>query len=126
MLMFLFDRCQRSSTELCLTRTLNPHWMLHLKKLIKFLEQSLRWIALLLLGAYRTILTTHLGGSCRFYPSCSEYAVESFKTLPLHQAFYFVTRRVCSCRPGGPCGYDPVPQFFSTPSGLKGNSHAGK
>lgn len=126
MLMFLSDRCQMSSIKLCLTRILNLPWKLRLKKSINFLERSLRWSALLFLGAYRTILTTHFGGSCRFYPSCSEYAVQSFKTLPLHHALYFVTRRVCSCRPGGPCGYDPVPQLFSAPSGLKGNSHAGK
>lgn len=126
MLMFLSDRCQTSSTKECLSRILNLPWKLLLKKSINPIEKSLRWVVLLLLGAYRTILTTHLGGSCRFYPSCSEYAVESFRTLPLHKAFYFVTRRVCSCRPGGPCGYDPVPNFYSAPSGLKGNSHAGK
>ncbi len=60
-------------------------------------------------GAYRTIGTNHLGGACRFEPSCSEYALEAIKIHPAHKAVGLITIRICKCRPGGPYGYDPVP-----------------
>lgn len=64
---------------------------------------------LLFIGAYRTIGTTHLGGSCRFEPSCSEYALEAAKRHPPHKAFGLIVTRIWRCRPGGSFGYDPVP-----------------
>ncbi|MGZ3768452.1 MAG: membrane protein insertion efficiency factor YidD [Bdellovibrio sp.] len=61
--------------------------------------------------AYRTIGTTHLGGSCRFEPSCSAYALEAIEKHNAHKALWLITKRICKCRPGGPCGYDPVPSL---------------
>ncbi|RYZ72002.1 MAG: membrane protein insertion efficiency factor YidD [Proteobacteria bacterium] len=66
-------------------------------------------LLLLLLGAYRTIGTTHLGGSCRFEPSCSEYALEAVRLHSPIKAIRLISIRVCKCRPGGPYGFDPVP-----------------
>jgi len=65
---------------------------------------------LFLVGVYRTIGTTYLGGQCRFEPSCSQYATEALQTLPTHRAIFLILKRVLSCRPGGPYGYDPVPK----------------
>jgi putative membrane protein insertion efficiency factor len=75
----------------------------------KILENTFKGVFLVLLAAYRTIGTTHLGGSCRFEPSCSAYALEAFHQHPTHRALWLTTKRVCKCRPGGPYGYDPVP-----------------
>lgn len=73
------------------------------------LNRIFRNFLLLFIGAYRTIGTTHLGGSCRFEPSCSEYALEAAKLHPPHRAARLIASRIARCRPGGGFGYDPVP-----------------
>jgi putative membrane protein insertion efficiency factor len=72
-------------------------------------EKSLKFSMWFFVGAYRTLGTTYLGGACRFSPSCSEYALEALRVHPSHKAFWLITKRICKCRPGGPCGHDPVP-----------------
>ncbi|MBX3033653.1 MAG: membrane protein insertion efficiency factor YidD [Bdellovibrionaceae bacterium] len=62
-----------------------------------------------MMAAYRTIGTNHLGGQCRFQPSCSQYAVEALNTHAPHRALSLILRRLLRCRPGGPFGFDPVP-----------------
>jgi uncharacterized protein len=46
---------------------------------------------------------------CRFVPSCSEYAVESFERHGLVRGGLFAIRRLGRCRPFGGQGADPVP-----------------
>ena len=86
-------------------RSLSKLWTV----VFTILEKTFKYFLWLLLGAYRTIGTTHLGGACRFEPSCSEYALESLKVHSSHKAIWLIGRRLCKCRPGGPYGYDPVP-----------------
>jgi putative membrane protein insertion efficiency factor len=45
---------------------------------------------------------------CRFYPTCSEYALECFQTLPLHIALFRSFTRIFRCNPMHTGGYDPV------------------
>lgn len=46
---------------------------------------------------------------CRFTPSCSAYALESFEEYSSGRALWLTVRRFIRCRPFGPTGYDPVP-----------------
>ncbi len=46
---------------------------------------------------------------CRYQPTCSHYAIQCFRDLPLHKAFYYSTKRILSCNPWGGSGCDPVP-----------------
>lgn len=46
---------------------------------------------------------------CRFYPSCSTYASEAIRAHGASAGTWLSVRRVFRCRPGGPSGYDPVP-----------------
>jgi putative membrane protein insertion efficiency factor len=64
---------------------------------------------LLLVGSYRTLGTTHMGGACRFTPSCSEYALEVIHTHSFFSAIFLITKRILKCRPGGSFGLDPAP-----------------
>ena len=45
---------------------------------------------------------------CRFHPTCSEYALECFQTLPFHRAISRSISRIFKCNPMHPGGYDPV------------------
>ncbi|MDA8302278.1 MAG: membrane protein insertion efficiency factor YidD [Actinomycetota bacterium] len=47
--------------------------------------------------------------ACRFTPSCSEYGHEAVRRFGARAALPLVAKRLISCRPGGPFGYDPVP-----------------
>lgn len=68
-----------------------------------------RLFLLCLVYFYRIVLRPHLGPACRYTPSCSEYAVQALRSLPLRKALPLVVKRIGNCRPGGGCGYDPVP-----------------
>jgi putative membrane protein insertion efficiency factor len=46
---------------------------------------------------------------CRFYPSCSNYAVEAFSVHGFWRALALTSRRLVRCRPFGPHGVDLVP-----------------
>lgn len=73
-------------------------------------------LALILIGIYRTIGTSFLGGCCRFEPSCSEYAMICFHKVSLGKAIKLTMLRILKCHPFGPTGYDPVPTFESVES----------
>lgn len=62
-----------------------------------------------LIRFYQLSIRPTLPKSCRYTPSCSQYALECFQHYPFFKAFYWTLRRIWSCRPGGGQGYDPIP-----------------
>ena len=68
----------------------------------------LRFI-LSLIKVYRSCVSPFLPASCRFYPTCSAYALESFQTLGLMRGSYLSLWRILKCNPLHPGGVDPVP-----------------
>ncbi len=63
--------------------------------------------------AYELMLRPVIGANCRFYPSCSAYARQAICTHGALKGSALAGRRILSCHPWHPGGYDPVPQ--STP-----------
>jgi putative membrane protein insertion efficiency factor len=53
---------------------------------------------------------------CRFFPSCSEYAVVAVETHGARRGASLAVRRLLRCRPFGPSGYDPVPELHAPSS----------
>ncbi len=49
------------------------------------------------------------GLSCRYAPSCSEYALEAIRVHGAGRGGWLALRRLVSCHPWGGCGCDPVP-----------------
>ena len=58
---------------------------------------------------YRRFITPLTPPTCRFTPTCSEYAVEALQKYGPIKGSWLAIRRVLRCRPGGGSGYDPVP-----------------
>jgi len=61
------------------------------------------------LHAYRWCLRPLLPPSCRFFPSCSEFAEEALARHGLWRGGWLAARRLCRCGPWHPGGHDPVP-----------------
>lgn len=67
----------------------------------------------LLVGAlrlYQRVLSPLLGPRCRFYPSCSSYAIEALERHGAMRGSWLAARRLCRCHPLHEGGFDPVPE----------------
>lgn len=61
------------------------------------------------LRGYKLLVSPLVGPSCRFLPSCSEYAAAVLVSQGPVRGGALALRRLCRCRPGGGSGYDPAP-----------------
>jgi len=68
------------------------------------------WALRMLIVTYR-VLSANRSPACRFTPSCSEYALESLDRFGARRGLPLALRRLGRCRPGGPFGFDPVPEL---------------
>jgi len=65
-----------------------------------------------ILGAlrlYKLLLSPLFAGSCRFVPSCSDYAAEAVSRYGVMKGGWLAAKRLGRCHPLGSSGYDPVP-----------------
>lgn len=70
----------------------------------------MRQCLILLLRVYQRLLSPLLGNHCRFYPSCSQYAVEAIERHGPWRGSLLAVRRLLRCHPWHPGGIDPVPE----------------
>ncbi|GGM77881.1 hypothetical protein GCM10012275_55640 [Longimycelium tulufanense] len=66
-------------------------------------------LLLLPIRFYRRWISPYLPPTCRFYPSCSTYAVEALSTHGALRGCWLTLRRLLRCGPWHPGGLDPVP-----------------
>lgn len=57
---------------------------------------------------YQLTLASLLGGQCRFYPTCSEYAMDVLAKYGFWRGMFKAVVRVAKCHPFHPGGYDPA------------------
>ena len=85
--------------------------MTKVRAIVRAIVAPARLVLILAIRLYRITLGGLLGGQCRFYPSCSEYAVESVRHYGPLVGSWRALGRVCRCHPWNPGGFDPpVPQ----------------
>jgi len=58
---------------------------------------------------YQRFLSPLLPPACRFYPSCSQYAVDAIDLHGLGRGSWLAVKRLARCQPFSRGGYDPVP-----------------
>lgn len=66
-------------------------------------------VALLLLRVYKVFISPYFRGSCRFLPSCADYAAEAIARYGLVRGSWLAARRLARCHPLCEAGHDPVP-----------------
>ena len=66
-------------------------------------------LLLLILRGYQLGISPMLGQSCRFYPTCSNYAIEAIREYGAAKGSLMAGKRICKCHPWHPGGIDLVP-----------------
>ena len=71
--------------------------------------KAVTWLLVLPIRIYQRTLSPLLGARCRFYPSCSAYAIEALTTHGPVKGLGLAGWRLLRCHPWNPGGLDPVP-----------------
>lgn len=91
------------------------NYMLLMNKVLFFLARVCVNVCVLLIKIYQWVLSPMKdalfgAGCCRFYPTCSQYGVESFQRYGVIKGFWLTFIRILKCNPYYLGGYDPVPE----------------
>ena len=79
------------------------------RKIINSLLSFLAWLLILPIRFYQRAISPFMPASCRFTPTCSQYAVEALRKHGPLRGLWLSLRRLLRCHPWGGSGYDPVP-----------------
>ena len=80
-----------------------------MKKVLKWINKALSRVLLVPIFFYKRCISPFTPPSCRFTPTCSQYAVEAIQKHGPFKGLYLAIRRILRCHPWGGSGYDPVP-----------------
>jgi len=69
----------------------------------------MRHVIAALIRVYQWTVSPLLGPSCRFHPSCSQYALEALLRFGTLRGSVLAVKRLARCHPWHPGGFDPVP-----------------
>ena len=67
-------------------------------------------IILSIIRFYRKFISPALPPSCRFYPTCSQYALTSVERFGTFKGSWLAVKRISKCHPFHPGGFDEVPE----------------
>lgn len=80
------------------------------------MESPLKWILLVVLRIYQLCISPFLGQNCRFYPTCSGYAIKAITVHGCLKGLLLTVCRLGKCHPWHPGGFDPVPPGKEEPA----------
>lgn len=66
-------------------------------------------VFVVLIRGYQLFISPLLPASCRYYPTCSSYAIEAIEKHGVISGSWLAIRRIARCHPFRPGGFDPVP-----------------
>ncbi|MEM8640428.1 MAG: membrane protein insertion efficiency factor YidD [Cyanobacteria bacterium P01_G01_bin.54] len=69
----------------------------------------MRYLLLLLIRLYRWFISPLFPPTCRFQPTCSQYALQAVERFGPWRGSWLALKRIGRCHPFHPGGYDPVP-----------------
>ena len=69
----------------------------------------MRHVLKILIRGYQLAISPLFGPRCRFYPSCSHYAIQAIDAHGALRGTWLTVRRIGRCHPYHPGGFDPVP-----------------
>lgn len=67
------------------------------------------WLLILFVRIYQRFISPLTPPSCRFTPTCSQYAIEALRKYGPLKGLWLAVKRLLRCHPWGGSGYDPVP-----------------
>ncbi len=73
-------------------------------------RNPLKWLLIVPIKFYQWFISPIIGPRCRFYPSCSHYAVEAIEQHGVLCGFWLAIKRVFRCHPANKGGVDLVPE----------------
>lgn len=80
-----------------------------LKKLLRGVKYLVQCVFLALIFFYQKCISPLFPSTCRFVPTCSQYAVEAIRKYGPFKGGWLALKRISRCHPWGGSGYDPVP-----------------
>lgn len=73
------------------------------------MSNLINFIFILPIKIYQIVLSPLIGPSCRFNPTCSNYAIQAITKYGALKGLYLALKRIIRCHPWGESGNDPVP-----------------
>jgi putative membrane protein insertion efficiency factor len=74
----------------------------------KGITEFIKSILVSLIRFYQLCISPLLGKNCRYYPTCSQYAIEAIEKKGIVHGLWLAVKRICRCHPWHDGGYDPV------------------
>ena len=69
----------------------------------------MKFLMIGIVKAYQTLISPLFPPTCRFYPSCSQYAIEAISSHGALRGGWLAIKRIAKCHPFHAGGFDPVP-----------------
>ncbi|HEX9917190.1 MAG TPA: membrane protein insertion efficiency factor YidD [candidate division Zixibacteria bacterium] len=75
---------------------------------MRMIDKFLQAVLIVIIRFYRYSLSYFFPSSCRFEPSCSEYAISALRSYGVVKGSWLTIKRLSRCHPFHPGGYDPI------------------
>ncbi|ELS00451.1 hypothetical protein Xen7305DRAFT_00001520 [Xenococcus sp. PCC 7305] len=70
----------------------------------------MKYLLIQLIRGYRLLISPLFPPTCRFQPTCSNYAITAIEKFGVFKGSFLAAKRILRCHPFHPGGYDPVPE----------------